>query len=135
MQESMVPIYRISTSLGETFRYDSVHLRKVNFDTANIMLMVCGRNRMTTQSQPIACLTVPLTCCGKVSAPQWFPLVYRIMLPSGHDVEIHQPLSLTKSWDQQGTYLYHIANKILYSDLNAQARVVLGQTCRPHRIG
>jgi len=104
MPQNMVAIYRISTKFSETFRYDSAHLRKVDFDTANVQLVVSGRNRVTLQSQTVACLTVPLASCGKMTTPQWLPLVYRILLPSGHYVEEQQPLQQSKSWEDRRTY-------------------------------
>lgn len=104
MPQNMVAIYRISTKFSETFRYDSAHLRKVDFDTANVQLVVSGRNRVTLQSQTVACLTVPLASCGKMTTPQWLPLVYRILLPSGQYVEEQQPLQQSKSWEDRRMY-------------------------------
>ena len=100
----MVAIFRISTAFNETFRYDSADLRKVNFDTSNILLTLCGRNRVTIQSQTIACLSIPFASCAKYGTPQWHPLLYRIILPSGQYVEERPPLRTSSSWDQQGMF-------------------------------
>ena len=104
LQENVVPLYRISASFDETFRYDSADLRKVNFDTSNLLLSLSGRNKVTTQGQPIACLSIPLAGCSKLTTPsEWHPLVYRITLPSGHNVEECPSLRSSNSWEQQGT--------------------------------
>lgn len=104
-QRNAVSIFRISTVFNETFRYDSAHLRKVSFDTSNIMLILCGRNRVTSQSQPIACLSIPFSGCVNYATPDWHPMLYRITFPDGHyDDGQQQPLGSSSSWEQQGMF-------------------------------
>lgn len=102
-QPSVVPVYRISTLFGEYFRYDACDLRRVNVETCKVLLTVCGRNRVTTQGQPIACLSLPLAGYAKMTTPEWYPLIYKITLPSGFDVaEELQAMRASKSWEQKG---------------------------------
>lgn len=102
LEGSMVPIYRISTTINETFRYDSANLRRVNFDISTVMLILCGRNRVTTQAQPIACLSIPFSACDNYAALDWYPLVYKIKLPQGHCVEERQVMKPSNSQAQLG---------------------------------
>ena len=111
--ENMVAIFRISTAFDETFRYDSAHLRKVNFDTSNIMLTLCGRNRVTAQSHTIACFSIPFSACAKYGTPEWHPLVYRITLLNGQYVEERPSLRTSSSWEQQGVFR-KLKSKILF---------------------
>lgn len=103
--QNLAPVYRISTLFGEYFHYDAVDLRKVNVEKCTILLTVCGRNRVTTQGQPIACLSLPLAGYAKMTTPEWYPLKYQIMLPSGYDVaEELQSMRGSKSWEEKGMY-------------------------------
>ena len=106
----MVPIYRISTTINETFRYDSANLRRVNFDISTVMLILCGRNRVTTQAQPIACLSIPFSACDNYAALDWYPLVYKIKLPQGHCVEERQVMKPSNSQAQLGMPLCYYEN-------------------------
>lgn len=102
-QPNIVPVYRISTMFGEFFRYDAVDLRRVNVEKCTVLLTICGRNRVTTQGQPIACLSLPLASYAKMTTAEWFPLIYKIKLPSGFDVaEELQSVRGSKSWEQKG---------------------------------
>lgn len=103
--QNLVPVYRISTLYGEYFRYDAADLRKVNVERSTVLLTVCGRNRVTTQGQPIACLSLPLAEYAKMNSAEWYPLKYQILLPSGYDVaEDMQSMSGSKSWEEKGMY-------------------------------
>ncbi|XP_068697632.1 uncharacterized protein [Montipora foliosa] len=102
LEGSMVPFYRISTTINETFRYDSANLRRVNFDISTVMLILCGRNRVTTQAQPIACLSIPFSACDNYAALDWYPLVYKMTLPQGHYVEERQVMKPSNSQAQLG---------------------------------
>ena len=100
------PVYRISTTFGETFHYNADELRRVNVETCNVLLTICGRNRVTTQGQPIACVTLPLAGYAKMVKPEWYPLTYKILLPSGYDVaEERESLRGSRSWEQKGASL------------------------------
>ena len=101
--QGLVPVYRISTLYGEYFRYDAADLRKVDVERSTVLLTVCGRNRVTTQGQPIACLSLPLAGCAKMTTAEWYPLKYKILLPSGYDVaEDMQSMKGSKSWEEKG---------------------------------
>lgn len=100
------PVYRISTTFGETFHYNADELRRVDVETCNVLLTICGRNRVTTQGQPIACVTLPLAGYPKMVKPEWYPLTYKILLPSGYDVaEERESLRGSRSWEQKGASL------------------------------
>ena len=101
--QNLVPVYRISTLYGEYFRYDAADLRKVDVEKCMVLLTVCGRNRVTTQGQPIACLSLPLSSYAKMTTAEWYPLKYQILLPSGYDVaEDMQSMRGSKSWEEKG---------------------------------
>lgn len=102
LQGNAVAIYRLSTTFNETFRYDSANLKRVNFDNSSVMVILCGRNRVTTKAQPIASLCIPFSCCCNYSALDWYPLVYKIKLPQGHYVEERQGFKPSDSVDEQG---------------------------------
>ena len=102
LQGNAEAIYRISTTFNETFRYDSANLRRVNFDNSSVMVILCGRNRVTTKAQPIASLCIPFSHCCDYSALDWYPLVYKIKLPQGHFVGERQVLKPSDSVDEQG---------------------------------
>lgn len=102
LQGNAVAIYRLSTTFNETFRYDSANLKRVNFDNSSVMVILCGRNRVTTKAQPIASLCIPFSCCCNYSALDWYPLVYKIKLPQGHYVEERQVFKPSDSVDEQG---------------------------------
>ena len=72
-------------------------------ETCNVLLTICGRNRVTTRAQPIACLTLPLAGYAKMVKPDWYPLAYKILLPSGYDVaEERESFRGSRSWEQKG---------------------------------
>lgn len=101
--QNLVPVYRITTLYGEYFRYDAADLRKVDVERCTVLLTVCGRNRVTTQGQPIACLSLPLASYAKMTTAEWYPLKYQILLPSGYDVaEDMQSMRGSKSWEEKG---------------------------------
>lgn len=102
LQGNAVAIYRLSTTFNETFRYDSVNLKRVNFDNSSVMVILCGRNRVTTKAQPIASLCIPFSRCCDYSALDWYPLVYKIKLPQGHFIEERQEFKPSDSVDEQG---------------------------------
>lgn len=102
LQGNAVAIYRLSTAFNETFRYDSANLKRVNFDNSSVMVILCGRNRVTTKAQPIASLCIPFCRCCDYSALDWYPLVYKIKLPQGHFVEERQVYKPSDSVDEQG---------------------------------
>lgn len=102
LQGNAEAIYRISTTFNETFRYDSANLRRVNFDNSSVMVILCGRNRVTTKAQPIASLCIPFSHCCDYSALDWYPLVYKIKLPQGHFVGERQVFKPSDSVDEQG---------------------------------
>lgn len=102
-QSKPAPVYRISTTFGENFHYNADELRRVNVETCNVLLTICGRNRVTTRAQPIACLTLPLAGYAKMVKPDWYPLAYKILLPSGYDVaEERESFRGSRSWEQKG---------------------------------
>ena len=102
--QSLVPVYRISTLYGEYFRYDAADLRKVDVERSTVLLTVCGRNRVTTGGQPIACLSLPLAGYAQMTTAEWYPLKYQILLPSGYDVaEDMQSMRGSNSWEEKGT--------------------------------
>ena len=103
--QSLVPVYRISTLYGEYFRYDAADLRKVDVERSTVLLTVCGRNRITTQGQPIACLSLPLANYAEMTTAEWYPLKYQILLPSGYDVAEDMPsMRGSKSWEGKGIF-------------------------------
>ena len=103
--QNLVPVYRISTLYGEYFRYDAADLRKVDVERSTVLLTVCGRNRVTTQGQPIACLSLPLASYAEMTTAEWYPLKYQILLPSGYDVtEDMQSTRESKSWEEKGIF-------------------------------
>ena len=105
LQNNMVPVFRISTTFGETFSYDAVDLRRVDVETCKVLLTICGRNRVTTQGQPIASLSLPLAGFAKMTTPEWYPLMYKIVLPCGYDVaDEQQALKGSRSWEEKGMY-------------------------------
>lgn len=106
LKGNSAPVYRISTTFGETFHYSADELRRVDVETCNVLLTICGRNRVTTQGQPIACVTLPLAGYAKMVKPEWYPLTYKILLPSGYDVaEERESLRGSRSWEQKGASL------------------------------
>lgn len=103
--QNLVPVYRISTLYGEYFRYDAADLRKMDVERSTVLLTVCGRNRVTTQGQPIACLSLPLSSYAEMTTAEWYPLKYQILLPSGYDVaEVVQSMKGSKSWEEKGIF-------------------------------
>ena len=73
---------RITLPIQEAFLYDTLALSKIDMDTATVQLSVCGRNRRTAQAIPIATLSLPLAAGIKVTLAQYFPLEYKICLPT-----------------------------------------------------
>ena len=91
---------RVSAFVEEVLSYDTLTLSKVNLDTCQVVLTLCGRNRLTQGTQPLATVSLPLASAIKTVTPQWYPLLYKVEVPSRTFGTDERPaLRPSRSWE------------------------------------